>query len=301
MLKSLLIAVTLLASSIGWARGDVVGNGIGLAERRFRYVFENLEGFIGLCLSANMCRLSPQETDLALKIMKAMPIERGHKRPIQFKSEKKNPGFFLIDGQIKAAKTGLQIGSPIYINSDMTVRTTFYGQKEAMDEPEVLAILIHELGHHHGIKDEAQLDNFASKFQTALLASLQRVELGFRTANIQVSVLNTAGLGNLPQVWVSDGAQMFDLSKMILPYLKCPPGYRTAGGHISNTHWSWQSTPDPTYPGIWYVWIEGYAMPYCTLNGIYQDVAKGNLFRIGMQTFPQAGAYFLVPGSFFYN
>ncbi|MCB9082962.1 MAG: hypothetical protein H6624_01395 [Bdellovibrionaceae bacterium] len=301
MLRTLLISALLMIPASAWSRGDVVGNGIGLAEKRFHYVFQNIESFVGLCLSGNLCKLTASEQALALKILEAMPQERLQKKPLQFESEKKRPGFFVIDGKVKAAKTGPRIGVPIYINLDMTVRQTFYGSSEPMGEPEVLSILMHELGHHHGIEDEDQLDIFGSKFQTALAAELQRVELGFHAANVQVSVLNTPALGVLPQVWITDGLQMFDLSHMVLPYLTCPAGYTMSGGHISNTHWSWKTTPDPTYPAVWYIWIEGFAMPYCTRGGVYQSVSQGSLFKIGMALSFQNTYYFVVPGSFFHN
>ena len=55
---------------------------------------------------------------------------------------------FLIDGAVRIAKTGNRWGSPVIFNEDLLARELSPGQFRALDLFEILAVLIHEFGHH---------------------------------------------------------------------------------------------------------------------------------------------------------
>ena len=99
--------------------GDHINNGAGLAERNVLFAYANLEKYIGLCLDFPSCRITPYERGLLERIRNAMPTERAAPEQIRFLSEREHPGTFIIDGEMKIAKTGSQVGSAIYMNLDL--------------------------------------------------------------------------------------------------------------------------------------------------------------------------------------
>lgn len=95
-------------------RGDVMGNGGGLAEQNIMYAYRNIKSFIDICLDSNDCRLEKNEKVILQKIKNNMAREyRGGQ--IVFKSERDEPGTFILDGEPKIAKTWLYIEAPIFI------------------------------------------------------------------------------------------------------------------------------------------------------------------------------------------
>lgn len=119
------------------------------ADSNFIFSYNNLDKFIGLCLTDSECDLDASQKDLLQAIASAIPEERKNTTQLVFVSAKERPGFFVLDGQIKVAKTYDDIGSSIYVNTDMI---------KGLEVVDAVAILIHELGHHHKIKDETVLD-----------------------------------------------------------------------------------------------------------------------------------------------
>ncbi|MCX6124359.1 MAG: hypothetical protein NTV34_06360 [Proteobacteria bacterium] len=65
------------------------------------------------------------------------------------------------------AKTGSEIGSPIYINRDL-IYTEQVGRWSALTVLECIPILVHELGHHQGEAPHTVLDLLGVKVQTLL-------------------------------------------------------------------------------------------------------------------------------------
>jgi hypothetical protein len=140
MLKSKFIFIFLLFTRSAYAM---------VAEPHFTFAYTNIDRFIELCLNAPECNLNQDQKDLLTLIAKTVPLERQNPKQLVFASESESPGLFLLNGQVKVAKTFDEIASNIYVNKDMIPK---------LQVIDAIAILVHELGHHHGIKDETQLD-----------------------------------------------------------------------------------------------------------------------------------------------
>lgn len=95
---------------------------------------------------------------------------------VQFVSAKSRPGFFIIDGQQKIAKTGNHVGDPIFINEALLYPQSQTGPIQIIDVPLSAVILIHELGHHHDVKDDSKLDQIGNRLGNFLYIHSLRAE-----------------------------------------------------------------------------------------------------------------------------
>lgn len=134
--------------------GDEILNGGGLAENYLHYALRNLNSAIEACLLKKDCYVSEDSQKILLDIKKSLPEEIALD-VLKFESENKKPGLFKINGLNRLAVTGSTIGSPIYYNLDL-----IYGKKgqPLLSYRQAIQSLVHELGHHHGIKDHDKLE-----------------------------------------------------------------------------------------------------------------------------------------------
>lgn len=157
---------------------DVVRNGEGPAERNITFVYERLEKYIDTCLSSAYC-LKDSDRDqkklrsILILIRKALPEEkRVNLEQIKFKSEKLEPGFFIIDGHEKIALTGDNIGDNIFINLDLIYFQENNSLNRHISLFDAIQLLIHELGHHQGVSDHILLDTLGARVSKYLEANI---------------------------------------------------------------------------------------------------------------------------------
>lgn len=124
-----------------------------VGEANFSFAYQNIGPFIELCLNDKKCDLNEQQKTLLMKIHKAIPEEKKNPNQLIFASEKENPGLFILNGNPKIAKTYDEVGSSVFVNKDMLDHAG-----SPISTLDALAILIHELGHHHQEMNEDFLD-----------------------------------------------------------------------------------------------------------------------------------------------
>ena len=167
---SMLLLMVILASHANAGGGSEVGNGAGLAEVNFAFAYTNMGRYLDACLASSSCQVTEQEKVTLSYIKAALPLEQarnaGH--PLVFKSEQQESGFFVIDGLLRVAKTGDEVGSSIYVNLDL-IYTNETNPPQPAGVLTATAILIHELGHHQGIKNHQQLDLLGAKVHAFLV------------------------------------------------------------------------------------------------------------------------------------
>jgi hypothetical protein len=209
------------------AGGSDAGNGGGLAEKNLLFAYGNLQSFIDLCLETSLCRTDATENDLLKKIKDSLDQER--KAPLDFRSDKATPDFFKIDGLIRVAKTGDNVGDPIFINQDLLYSTSPSGNEVAVDVPLATSILIHELGHHHGVKDHSALDRLGFKLQTLLLMHEERSEFWNGNAQLVVYQLNSVRsdadkkkISLIDQLVLENRSELYNLTGLLSEHMKCP-------------------------------------------------------------------------------
>lgn len=216
-----LLFVTFLLPNNSWSRGgDLVNNGGGLAERNVLFAYQNIENSIKLCVESISCRVSLEEEVLLKKISESMIEERKKENQIAFISEKKRPGTFVIDGVIKAAVTGSEIGSPIHINIDLLYFKK-NGVVEALNIQEATAMLIHELGHHHGVTTHTDLDVLGLKVAQELGKSTYNAPVLPQDSSLFATFVNGIPGKSFPEVMIGSNEQTINLTKLFAKKMAC--------------------------------------------------------------------------------
>lgn len=207
------MGLVILWAHLGWGLqgGDLVNNGGGLAEKNMFYAYEKMEKYLQLCLGSDSCKLTNEQRDLVLKILKSLPQEKANQNQLVFLSEKKAPGTFIIDGQVRIAKTGSAVGSSIMVNVDLLYSKGANGY-EAMSLPEAVAVLVHEFGHHHGNFSHEDLDLIAVRISVLLQQKTISTPLLPWNSFVSASVLGSSSRADFPQVLLTVGEEVIDLS-----------------------------------------------------------------------------------------
>jgi hypothetical protein len=207
--------------SLLWAGGDLVNNGGSLAERNVLFAYNNLEFSLRLCIDSPTCRLSQKENKIIQDIYTHLDEERENQKQIVFISEKKAPGTFLIDGEMKAAVTGSEIGSVINVNTDLLYSKKNNNQLEALSIHEATAMLIHEFAHHHGRFSHTELDLLGLKVSQHLGKSTYQTPLLPSGSPISVVFINGEEGKSFPEVLLYSYQQMFNLSDLLKKEIAC--------------------------------------------------------------------------------
>jgi hypothetical protein len=226
----------------------VVNNGGGISENNILYAWLNLPVFVSTCLESVDCGLSPPERNLLSKISKVLSSEQSG-LGIQFRSATSSPGLFELDeqGQPRSAVTGDNIGDPIYFNLDR-LYPIIEGSRRAFEVMDAVALLVHELGHHHGVKDHAWLDRIGSLVKKANLVAREEIHLGryghehqkFSAYNPGFDIYSLSSFVRRPvKLLYSNDFEVIDLTPPLQATLKC-----TATGKVpdqiivQNLHWT---------------------------------------------------------------
>jgi hypothetical protein len=239
----LLTAVSAFARESGGEGGEV-GNGSGIAEQNISLAYVNLERYLALCLNQPSCQLSGEERNLLQKISRSMPLERRNPRQLQYGSDSSSRGSFWIDGQVRIAKTGDKVGSSLVFNRDLLYwRDPILGQ-QALSLPMAVAILVHELGHHHvdnrDPRAHSSLDLLGSKVQNALQENRLVINGYPYLPQLSASVINFPSSFEMAQLVVSDEITQKEISGLLLPKLSCDPSNPSAkvvGLSLWNLRW----------------------------------------------------------------
>ncbi|MBO9667555.1 MAG: hypothetical protein J7501_12170 [Bdellovibrio sp.] len=253
MIRALAAAVVVVSASGAFAwGGDVVNNGGGIAEKNVIYAYEKLDKYLKTCLKSDLCKLNSQQRYMLAQISGGLNQEYKSNQ-LRFASESRTPGFFMIDGLVRVAKTGNAIGSAIYINSDLLYTKTESGEYEAMTIPEAVAVLIHELGHHYSNASHEELDLLGVRVSLMLQLKVSTTPLIPWSSAISANVISGLSLNDYPEVILNVGESMIDISKQYadvvmchrmaipIPILPIPDielgARKPAGSMLYNVHW----------------------------------------------------------------
>lgn len=218
----LLFVSMMLGSAPAFAGGDLVGNGGGLSEKNILIAYQNLERYAKPCLRMSSCRLDRDEKAILAKIVGSMSDERKTADQVQFVSENEKPDFFHINGEVKVAKTGSEVGSPIYVNLDLLYTKTTLGTIEPMGIPMALAILVHEFGHHVSRASHTELDLLGVKLSMFLQNGIQSTAVLPGIPRVGASVVALPDAETFPQVFLSIDDRLVDLTEGFRDRIFCP-------------------------------------------------------------------------------
>lgn len=191
-------------------------------EEIYRYLFPNIQRYLDACFSApSDCEVNEEQKEIIRQILLGMEQERNGDG-LLFRSGKLHPELFELDNQGKprAAVTGNNPGDAIYVNSDYF---------EGLAWNNAIALLVHELGHHYGIKDHALLDRLGLK--VAIYAEQFTNNIEYPNLDQKPFHLYTFSWATLltqhpyhgkPQILFDDGLNIHDVSEAFLKAIPCP-------------------------------------------------------------------------------
>lgn len=251
---NMLVLIALLLSSVSAnAGGDLVNNGGGLAEKNVMYAYQKLDSYLRLCLGSAFCKIDTEQKVILEQILAGLPQEKENANQIKFASEKNQPGFFIIDGEVKVAKTGSKVGSPIYINTDLIYTKNEMGFYIPASISEAVAILVHELGHHYGSYDHGDLDLLGIRVAMMLQHKTYNTPLLPWSQQVSATVINPDVNESFPDILLNVEDQVLDLSQKFKDAVICPkfvipipilpipdiPVYtkKPLGTLVHNVHW----------------------------------------------------------------
>jgi len=264
--------------------GDEVGNAGGIAENNVLFAYHNIASTIKYCLALESCGVDDDERQVLQAILNSLPEEYQNINQIRFISATKDP---LLHRRLfrdryenePFAVTGNRIGSSIYININRLYNARQNGLSH-ITLAQAVSMLVHEFGHHHGIKDEIWLDTLGVKVAKNLLPGILRVPLGPRARNISAQIMQT----NDPEkhysfdnIMLTDGVRYFDLATTLKKAVLCPSleheSLRLIGLSIWQPYWS-QYRSSTAY-------LKGDLILYCkgsSSDKIY--IFAGNAFKL---------------------
>ncbi len=203
----------------------------------FTFVNKQLKTILNLCLQDSMCNLSPEENFLIASIQSSQEKENKlNAELIRFDSSKNNPNLFFKDGNTRIAVTGDHVGDSIFINLDLAYQNDKYGSVHPLSLDQIIAVLIHELGHHQGIKNHSSLDQLGLKIGNYFLTKMQwtaingpeglnqdpdtrPLQIFLANINFPFTTATKIGLQNL--IWIFDEYKITDISDEIGKLTQC--------------------------------------------------------------------------------
>lgn len=246
-LVGLFFMAFLFRSLVALAGGDIVGNGGGLSENNILYAFLHMKPMLESCVYTKGCGLTYPERDLLEKIYQNFDDELAGPG-VRFASSKEQPDLFEVDdnGVTRTAVTGDSVGSPIYFNLER-LYPIVNGEPQYVDVLTAVGFLVHELGHHHGVKDHTYLDRLGGKVRDFLGSQrwLSTDLKKFKNNQFTVSAFFPAMLYEVNDLYisksrmhvsVSNGYQIFDLSPFFATPSRCkgdPSDIRASGTDLS--------------------------------------------------------------------
>lgn len=108
----------------------------------------------------------------------------------------------------------------IYRSSNL-YQTNTAGKIVPLALPQAVALLIHELGHHHNYTDHTMLDLLGVKVSMALNRDLEKARVLPGYENLQAMVVNKLGKNTRPKVLLYVGDQIWDLSQSVQHEFHC--------------------------------------------------------------------------------
>lgn len=211
--------------------------------------FQNMPLFLELCIEDSRCDLTDRELSLAKKIHANMSQEATPQKILRYDSSRRNPSLFLVDGVIKSAVTGLNVGDPIYFNLEFLYEFSSSNELSPISSYIPFALLLHELGHHTGETDHQFLDIFSEKIANYYEANFPYGEYAeeidfswfhkpglFRSLLIQPSL--GAGQEAKTKVVLADELQFVDMNKTLESVFVCPAGKKLVSYRVNSVRWN---------------------------------------------------------------
>ncbi len=212
------------------SNGDVVGNGAGLVELNFMYVYKNLSLFIQRYLSSSSFHLNIEDKEVMQEIIQVLKQKRDQKKTFEFVREQELNDLFGEKNRV--AITGFSFEFPILINQD----ALYYDIDLQNNIPHIASVLLHELGHQAGVASHQYLDYLGISLKQYLELTYERYELV--NNQLIIELLNRADdTYSKPNLRLIYKQKTKDLAWLLEQKIKCPHNGDLITYDIRNGHW----------------------------------------------------------------
>jgi len=215
--------------------GDIVGNGGGVGEQNFRYVYHKLPAYIKKCTNSNLCPIGKKYQTMLQDMIPLINNNLKNKDALIFLSEKRYQGFFKNDNdpEERIAKTAFLKGSPIFINLDLVYQDVI---KPHLSLHEMAGILIHELGHQLGELSHSTLDELSAQFRSVITDLLIEDSTNILGNLLEIDIYNSKDDSQKSLIELRMNNRLLNVGKKLDTLLTCVNG-TVFGYRITNTHW----------------------------------------------------------------
>lgn len=213
-----------------------------LAQNYVLFAYKNMGLILENCLNPDFdpCLLTAREKHLLSEILKALPKEYQTENQVEFRSEAEDPGFFFLDGNVRIAKTFDAVGDKIYFNQDMLYQPGGGNHPEPVDPGVLIAMLVHELGHHHRADPpytHAELDRLGSRVRENNARKMHvlqddGVELLYSPALIAIN--GDPKKYQTSQLWFVGTSNLSDMTTTFLLNAYCPYNFPQSNDYYDN-------------------------------------------------------------------
>jgi hypothetical protein len=239
----------------GLRGGELTGNGGGIVEVKFEYHYDRLGKYISDCVrSYTACRMSEDDVKVLGKIKDIAESKLNDPTRLIFRSGKENPDLFKENDSIwgvRTAKTGDSPDIPLIVNTDHLYRNGV----PALNDDEIITMLVHETGHQAKEPDHAYLNRLGSELVNFLKDKAASVQREHKGVVHQVDFTNFEAAHQDAEATLTYANEQIDLRPLIKDSLSCPhPDQRVVGFELSNPFWKRESHGDKyeKFPmGLW--------------------------------------------------
>lgn len=288
ILKKMTFILVLITTSL--FAGDRVGNGAGLAESHVFHAYLNLSTYIGYCLNNPSCNLQDDERSLLKQIKTSLPREYETENQVQIIDKEKGSDFFTIEGFIRIAKTGDNIGDPIFVNKKLLYNKSVYGNQTPISLQDAIALMVHEMGHHHQELNHDKLDLLGTKVARVLNGRAQAVSFFPHDDSITATVVNGNRTNLNSELLIFANGEWFDASTILSDKIQCPTlpknipilrhffTQKPYGATLHNLHWETVvARPNGKSQKFF---LEGKLALFCKPTSDSADYEKGYSFEL---------------------
>ena len=239
----LLVLFMLFVSFKSFSRGgDIIGNGGGIAESNFVHAYARIYKLIDNCLSSNYCTRNEKDFYDLLNIREASANNIRNIDRLIFSSPDKMPEIFYTHDAdvVRLAVTGLKATDPIYVNLDLLYTKKNGKEFPALSYGEIVAILIHEMGHNVGIKDHTHLDFLGSLVRDFMEQRFfsEQYHVGNNTNStvFDINLMNFSDEMKISEFWINWKSHSFNITDKVYMGSHCSSGDKPFSIKYTNYH-----------------------------------------------------------------
>lgn len=213
---------------------DIVGNGAGRIEIMANYYLRQLDQTISDCLNNKACQITKADRFVLKEIRNISLESRVQNKKLIFLNGIDFENIFVssLDPETRIAKTGYHKKYPIFFNLTELYKTDL----EIIDR-NLIAILIHELGHQTGIKSHSYLNELAARLSFYFEQKMSRIKYNQQESELILTTLNNRGSFDFSKSYLSVNQQVFEIN-YVDEKLKCKNQQENIIGiNLENAHW----------------------------------------------------------------